>query len=932
MAGTTSRAPLAEYNRKRDFTRTSEPAGRAAPAADPRALRFVIQKHAASRLHFDLRLELDGVMKSWAVPKGPSLDPAHKRLAIEVEDHPIEYNTFEGTIPAGEYGGGTVMLWDRGTYTGEPDGRGEGAGALRRGYADGKMVFFLDGERLRGRFALVRLGDRAGARTSRSDKPQWLLIKEQDEYAEPGSDIVADTPVSIDSGRTMDEIAAGRKPARRRTASTRKRPARAAAAAAAPARRKAGGSATPAAKLPALEPMYATIGTAVPEGDGWTFEPKYDGIRVLAFATREAVRLVTRNAKDKAAQFPEISTALRALAGRARRPLVLDGEIVALVDGSPARFQELQGRMHLKEAGVIDTKARNTPAALIAFDLLADGDDVLLREPWSERRRRLELRLRNRTSEHVRLGESIPGDGTEMLERARAAGWEGIIAKRTDAAYEPGRRARHWLKLKIEFRQEFVIGGFTEPRNSREHLGALLLGYFDRGRLVYVGHTGGGFTHDGLRTMRRRLEPLERKTSPFTETPRTNERAHWVSPKVVVEVKFNEWTADGKLRQPIFLGVRDDKPAAEVGREPPSVQRDSARHRSTAARQAASAKRSRGAAKRGAAKRGAGAARRRGSGAVTGIVAELERMEEGGGEGTLALPDDISLEVTSLGKVFYPKPKLTKGDLMRYYARVSPALLPAIADRPLVFKRHPNGVKGPSFYQQNAGEHIPDGIRVEEIVSEKGEHQRRFVGGDLATLLYSVQLGCISVDPWHSRVQSLDHADYTILDLDPGPRAPFERVVEVALLVRETLDELGLHGVAKTSGSSGMHIVVPLPPATSNETALLLAQLIATRVSDRAPKIATIERTVKERPPTAVYVDYLQNIRAKTVASVYSARAKDLATVSTPLRWEEVTSSLDPREFTIETVPPRVDELGDIWGAAMKQRNSLRGVLAVGNK
>ena len=559
-------APLSEYRRKRDFSRTAEPAGEVGRAPSRRGtLQFVIQKHAASHLHFDLRLELDGVMKSWAVPKGPSLDPSVKRLAMEVEDHPMDYNTFEGTIPKGEYGGGTVMLWDRGTYRAESAQPGDDEGAIRRGYRSGDLKFTLEGERLRGSWVLVRMRGRNGG----SSKPQWLLIKHRDEEARDDIDIVAETSTSVATGRTMEEIAAGKKrpekPKRSSAATKRARtPARPA-----PAR------AASRLSVGRLEPMYATIGTSVPAGEGWTFEPKYDGIRVLAFVTKDAVRLVTRNGNDKTKQFPELADALQTLGRKAERELVLDGEIIAVVNGEVARFQALQDRMHVKDTRTIGDFASTQPAAIALFDILVHGPDILLKEPWSTRRKHLERVLRRRTNDRLRLSESVPGDGDEMLERVRRDGWEGVIAKRTDSLYEPGVRSKAWLKLKIEHRQELVVGGWTEPRNTREHIGAILLGYFDGDRFIYVGHTGGGFTRAGLKDMYRRLAKLERKTSPFEHPPRTNERAHWTRPEVVVEVKFNEWTADGKLRQPIFLGVRDDKAARDVGLEPESVQRKS---------------------------------------------------------------------------------------------------------------------------------------------------------------------------------------------------------------------------------------------------------------------------------------------------------------------------------------------------------------------
>jgi bifunctional non-homologous end joining protein LigD len=924
---TSARSQLAEYRRKRDFSKTAEPSGdREVPEGG--RLRFVIQKHAASHLHFDLRLELDGVMKSWAVPKGPSLDPSVKRLAMQVEDHPIDYNTFEGTIPQGEYGGGTVMLWDQGTYAADGVDADDAEDEIRARYAKGDLKITFFGERMRGSWALVRMKyNRDGS--SPSAKPQWLFIKHRDEYAST-DDIVADNMTSVETGRTMEEIATGRSRVwhsnRTEKAST-------------PAKRKTAAGKTTSPKRSAaiseiarsLEPMYASVGQSVP-GEGWTFEPKYDGVRVLAFATPGDVRLITRNGKDKAAQFPEIVDALSELATKKKKPFVLDGEIVALIDGEPGRFQELQSRMHVKETTIIARHRSSSPAALILFDILAAGDDVLLREPWTKRRARLLKEVGKSQNSQIRITESIEGNGEKMLALARKQGWEGIIAKRVDSYYEPGNRSRSWLKLKIEFRQEFVVGGFTEPRNSRQHIGALLLGYYDGDRFIYVGHTGGGFTGAGLAEMYRKLAPLEIAKSPFEEVPRTNERAHWVKPKVVVEVKFSEWTGDGKLRQPIYLGTRDDKKAVEVGRESSSMQKKDAAKKATGKTPRASTSRAR---RRVYAQRTLeGDAPKTGTkkpskSVKTGhIVEQLNEIQETGGSGRLDISSGVSIDVSNLGKIFFPRKKLTKGDLLRYYATVAPYVLPVMADRPLVLKRFPNGVSdtAKAFFQQNAGE-VPEAVRTETIHTQGGSTNLRIVGGDLSTLLYTIQLGAISVDPWHSRVQSLDHADYTIIDLDPGPRAPFARVVEIARYAKEVMDDLGLHGALKTSGSSGLHIYIPLPADTPNEAATLVAQIVATRVAEEHPKVATIERFVKARGAAQVYVDYLQNIIGKTVAGAYSARANQDAMVSTPLEWDELTGDLDPREFTIETAPQRFAEVGDIWARQLKKKNSLRALV-----
>lgn len=935
----TPRNNLTEYRRKRNFRITSEPAAEGEKggteriqrvrAASERALQFVIQKHAASHLHYDLRLEMGGAMKSWAVPKGPSLDPALKRLAMEVEDHPIEYNEFEGTIPKGQYGGGTVMIWDHGTYVADNSAGSSDEETLLRGYEAGELKFTVRGERLRGSFALVRM--------KRPGKPQWLLLKHRDDHASPGSDITASETTSITTGRTMEEIADGKPPHRRK----RGVGVRASRGNAPPQDKHE----TAVAQRPpqtssdasdlSVSPMLASVASTVPSDQGWTFEPKYDGIRVLAVGSATQTQLLTRNGNDKARQFPEIVRAVKKLVAQNRRPIILDGEIVALSSkGEIVRFQLLQQRMHVTDPGSITTHSENSPAALIAFDLLLDGDEALPNLPWSERRKRLERVLRKRTSSQIRLSESFPNDGYSMLDRARAAGWEGVIAKRMDSPYVFGARSRYWIKLKVEFRQEFVVGGYTEPRNSREHLGALLLGYFSGERFIYAGHAGGGFTRTGLKDMRRRLDALSLPETPFDRAPKTNEKAHWVRPEIVVEVKFNEWTADGKLRQPVFLGIRDDKSAHEVKREQQSVQAEQrvpASKRKTVSPTAAGALAPGNTSKNGpgktSRKSGRSAARKSTtlSGAANSVAHQLEQIEGARGDGLVDIAGKRHLKVTSLGKVYFPTPRHTKGDVLRYYAEMAPYILPVIADRPLVLRRFPEGIEGKPFFQQKPPAEAPSTVRVEDIDTEEGP-QPRIVGGDLETLMYLAQIGCISMDPWQSRVQSIDEADYAILDLDPGSGANFKHVVEVAVAIREGLGALQITGVPKTSGSRGIHVVLPLPKGSGYDTALILAQLIATQVAEAYPKIATVERRVERRPEGTVYVDYLQNIRGKSVACAYSVRARPGALVSAPLDWSEVTPSLDLRDFTIETMLSRVAESGDLWGPAMKRRNSLRAI------
>lgn len=666
-----------------------------------------------------------------------------------------------------------------------------------------------------------------------------------------------------------------------------------------------------------ISPMLATIGKELPTDGDWVFEPKFDGIRILAFVDGDDAVLVSRNGIDKTRQFPEIADALRVVSRRVKRAFVVDGEIVVIRADAPARFQELQSRMHVTDARAIEAHRKQTPVALMTFDLLLDGDTSLVREPWRVRRKRLEKLLTPRNRSTALRLDDVGDDGERMLRDARRHGWEGVIAKRADAPYAAGRRSRDWLKLKVEHRQEFVIGGWTEPRRSREHFGALLLGYYDDdGKLVYAGHTGTGFTRASLTALSKRLTRLERKSSPFTTTPRTNEKAHWVRPTLIAEIKFNEWTTDGKLRQPVFVGMRDDKDAHDVVHEPESMaaRPDRGRVRARSRKKAAAAVSTR--------RRRARTPKPTARGATT-IAHRIQELEDNSNGGELELPSG-TLEISNLSKVFYPATRTTKGDLMRYYALVSPQLLPAIADRPLVMKRYPNGVRGKSFYQQRAPEEVPTGVRTATVSDEGMTTQRKIIGGDLATLLYLVQLGAISIDPWHSRIGSIRYADYAIIDLDPGPRAPFSRVIEVALAVKESLDELGLHGVPKTSGASGLHVVLPLPPHLPNDGARMVAEIVARRVAERHPKIATVERSVGARPRGAIYVDYLQNIRGKTVAGVYSARAESRPTVSTPLVWDELTSDLDPTDFTIDVVPDRIREHGDLWAKGMRRANSLR--------
>ena len=627
--------------------------------------------------------------------------------------------------------------------------------------------------------------------------------------------------------------------------------------------------------------MLATLAEPPLAGAGLVFEPKYDGIRALVSVEGASVRIWSRLGNEKTLQFPSIVAALAKWGAKLKSPMLLDGEIVALdAEGRPAGFQKLQGRIHLTSAKDVEAVEKAQPVALIAFDVLRDGDDDVRGLPLIERRARLVKRLGRATGKVIRISDQVAQDGRALHEQATREGWEGLIVKEATSPYQTGRRSPAWRKLKVVNEQEFVVAGWTEPRQTRQYFGALLLGVRDAdnaGVLKYVGHTGTGFDQKELARVWKLLKQRETKQSPFAERIKTNEPAHWVTPDLVAQIRFTEWTADQKLRHPVYLGLRDDKRAVDVTIEKASRSPN-----------------------------------------TDSVVAQLRALEDARRDGTIELPDGSRLGITNPAKLFWPKLKLTKGDLLRYYATVSTLILPAVADRPLVMKRFPNGVDAPAFYQQRSRvEKPPAGVRIEMLeegldpISEPDA--KRFIGGSLITLLYMTQIAAISQDPWFSRIQSPLDTDYVAIDLDPLDGTPFARVLEVARLVHAELESLNVPSVPKTSGSSGLHIYIPLAPGTSYESGVLFCQIVATVIASRHPKIATVERSVRARRKGTVYVDYLQNILGKTLATAYSARASAYAGVSTPLKWEEVFDDVDPHDFTIVTAPKRFEKVGDLW-------------------
>ncbi len=694
--------------------------------------------------------------------------------------------------------------------------------------------------------------------------------------------------------------------------------------------------------------MLATLADAPLKDPNLIYEPKYDGIRAIVFVEPDApdvrVRFWSRNGNEKTTQFPEIAHALREWGRALDGPVVLDGEIVALdAKGDPAGFQRLQSRIHVKAPTYTSSKPMlrpdEQPTALIAFDLIRERDQDLRKLPVVERRKRLEAlftRIPSRST-HIRMSEVAHGDGRALQQRAIAEGWEGLIVKHARSPYRDNKRSAEWRKLKIKNEGEFVVGGYTEPKGTRSRFGSLILGVYEKAgrvtskKLRYVGDVGTGFTGNELDRLWRLIEPLRTDESPFAAPPKTLGKPHWVKPKLVAQVQFGEWTDEGRLRHPVYLGLRDDKPASEVTREMKKTASGAGK-----AGQAGGAGRARGAGKAGRAGGTRPARPTRPTGApkalkewqpiADALLAQLDDLEKRRKNGKLRLPDEDTLEITNLHKVFWPKPPYTKGDLLRYYVRAAPLILPVVDDRPLVMKRLPNGVDAQAFYQHRAPEPVVPGVRTETLPND--DVPARLIGGSLKTLLYMAQLASISMDPWFSTMSDLDHADQVAIDLDPQPGATFAQILDVARWVRDELERLEVPAYPKTSGSEGLHIFIPLPPETTYEAGMLFCQIVATMVASKHPKVATVERMVGRRKPGTVYVDYLQNIQGKTLACAYSARGSAFGGVSTPLTWDEVDDSPAPQDFTMTTIIDRMHKVGDLWaGMRSPTRADLMGAL-----
>lgn len=866
---------LKAYKEKRDFEQTPEPKDKISKTN--KDLRFVIQRHQARRLHYDLRLEMEGVLKSWAVPKGPSMNPKDKRLAMMTEDHPYKYVDFEGVIPAGNYGAGIMDVYDEGAYhaMGIKDKK-KSEKALLEGLKEGNLKFELEGKKIKGTFALVKMQD---------DKDNaWLLIKKEDAFSvdEPytSENYIADL-TSVKKGLKKADVLKKKKKAQSK-----------------PIAEVPEVPDVPSQPMPHdVRPMLSKVKKEPFDDPDWLFEVKYDGYRAIAEIEEGKANLYSRNQKSFNQKYAPIVAALKGLPHSA----VLDGEVVVLNPSGRSKFQWLQNYQNTKKGTL----------CYYVFDLLYLNGYELYDLPLTERKKFLEQIVTELNNPSIIYSDHIVEKGKAFFKEAQGKQLEGIMGKRADSPYRKNTRSNDWLKIKTSMRQEAVIAGFTEPRGSRKQFGALVLGVYEKGKLEYIGHTGGGFNSNSLKMMMEKLKPLIRKTSPFPKKIKTNMPVTWVKPELVCEIDFTEWTGEGHMRHPIFQGLREDKKAKEVVREIPehlslaeSPQKKEEENKTV--KKAVKAVKGEKGEKENKQKKDAPkpAARTKKAKGLP-EIADKEKDKE------VAL-DGHKVQLTSLDKVYWPEEGYTKGDLIRYYLQIADYILPYLKDRPENMLRHPNGIGAKGFFHKDVSELNLDWLKTVEIYSESNEKNLEYlVCNNQATLTYMNQLGCIEINPWNSRINSLEYPDYIVIDLDPGENT-FDEVIETALVVKQVLDAAGAEGYCKTSGSSGMHIFIPMGAQYEYEQAKDFALLIAQLVHEQLPKLTSLKRSPKDRKKQ-IYLDYLQNRKGQTLSVVYSVRPKPGATVSTPLQWDEVKPGLHPSQFTIKNIFKRLEKQGDLF-------------------
>jgi len=825
---------LRAYRDKRDAGRTPEPRGAGySNARDATGGSFVVQQHAARRMHWDLRLEVNGVLASWAVPRGPSADPTEKRLAVRTEDHPIEYADFEGVIPPGNYGAGAMIVWDRGTFH-TVDGA-----AVADAVARGKLDVELHGHKLHGRWALVRTKGEGGK--------NWLLIKKGGASAAP--DLVVVHARSVLSGLTVDELGVGTQ----RTGELA-------------ARAQAAGAPRRTLNAPAQRPMLAESTDRPFSRDGWVYELKYDGVRIVAARVVTGdVTLRYRTGRETTATFPEIA---RAVAHLPCDDFVIDGEIVALDERGVASFELLQKRLGQTDALSVRRSAVTVPVVMFAFDLLAVAGHDLRALPLSLRKELLAILVP--PVGVVRFADHVDREGEALFEEVNRMGLEGIVAKRAMSSYRSGERSRDWLKIKALRTADVAIVGYVRGKGTRRDLGSLMVAWRRDGELVYAGNVGTGLDARTIAMLLPELQRAGRATQAFHGTPPGPTRDHvFVEPTLVAEVRYSEVTSSGYLRQPVFLRVRDEKTVAECDQLPASHLR------------------------------------------IEGLAAAAAPPD----------PPSRTLRLSNLDKVFWPEDGYTKGDLVAYYQEIWPWLAPYLRDRPVVLTRYPDGITGKSFFQKNAPGFTPDWVRTFRI-----EDTDYFICNDLETLLYVINSGCIPLHVWSARTASLDRPDWTILDLDPKG-APFRNVVAVARCIHALLAELEVPHFLKTSGQEGLHVLVPLGATLTHAEARTFAEVLARIVVEEQAEIATVMRAVGARQGK-VYVDFLQNGFGKTIVAPLSVRPRAGAPVSTPLTWQHLARSLDPARFTIRTVPKQLRRGDDPMRAVLESQADVHAALA----
>ncbi|SOD89173.1 DNA ligase D [Caenispirillum bisanense] len=865
---------LAAYVAKRDFSKTREPpAGKAKRRKKGDPPIFVVQKHAATRLHWDFRLEMNGVLASWAVTKGPSLDPADKRLAVHTEDHPLDYAGFEGTIPKGQYGGGTVMLWDGGTWE-----LLEGDDPVAQ-VEKGKLDVLLHGQRMNGRWALVRMG---GRRAADKGKDNWLLLKKKDDHARPGDGdwLVTQHMTSAVTDRPMDVIAAeeGEAPPPPPKPKT--------------ARRKAAASDAPP---PFVAPQLATREARAPAGGAWLHEIKFDGYRMIGRLHGGKASLLTRTGKDWTTRFKALAEALAALPADG---LMVDGEIVVLDDAGASDFGLLQEAIG---------EARTDAIVFQLFDcVFLDGEDLRDR-PLVERKERLRSLLEDADLPEdalLRYSDHIDGAGPRVWEKACSMSLEGVVSKRRDAPYRSG-RGRDWVKSKCIERQEFVVGGFTAPTTGGPGLGALAVGYYDaHGALTYAGKVGTGYTEAVAKKLRARLDKAQRKTSPFVTGGAASERGiRWVTPELVAEIEYAAWTREGILRHAAFKGLREDKDPREVVLESPAETPPDV-----------------------------GFAETTETPPVDDPADPPPPPKAKMAKAKTNPPEYRGVRITSPERVVYPSQGLTKGQLAEYMDLVADRMLPFVANRPLGLVRCPEGRGDSCFFQRHPGMGLAKSV-ASVPVEEKGKRKAHVMVTDAAGLIGLAQSGVMEIHPWGARADDLAHPDVMILDLDPDPAVPFDRVKEAAREVKQRLADLGLDSLVKTTGGKGLHVVVPLLQRRNDWAEVKgFSQKLARQMAADDPDTYVAVMT-KAKRTGRIYVDYLRNGHGSTAIAPYSTRSREGAPVAAPIAWDELARLPSGARWTVETLPARLKRLkAHPWAGYwdLKQSLTRKALKAVG--